>query len=114
MGQPFNFPDDFQEHLNISNAPKRLKEALRVAGKITDAGVQLLPNPDHAAIFVDPPHLMAGPLKKLGYISGWDTRCYPSPVDGHDYINSTLRIAARQSVPKPGLVRLRRRCASCG
>ena len=22
-----------------------------------------------------------------GYISGWDNCCYPSPVDGHDYIN---------------------------
>ncbi len=87
MGQPFILPDDFQARLNIPNAPQRLKEALKVAEKITAAGVQLLPNPDHAAIFVDPPHLMAGPLKKLGYIAGWDTRCYPSPVDGHDYIN---------------------------
>jgi hypothetical protein len=42
---------------------------------------------DHAAIFSDPPHLVAGPLKQVGYVAGWDTRCYPSPVDGHDYIN---------------------------
>jgi hypothetical protein len=87
MGQPVVLPDDFQEHLNIPNAPERLNEALEVAEKITAAGVQLLSNPDHAAIFADPPHLLAGPLKRLGYIAGWDTRCYPSPVDGHDYIN---------------------------
>ena len=47
----------------------------------------LLLNPDHAAIFTDPSHLVAGPLKKLGYVAGWDNRCYPSPVDEHDYIN---------------------------
>ena len=51
------------------------------------AGITLQPNPDHAAIFADPPHLVSGPLKRLGYISGWDARCYPSPVDGYDYIN---------------------------
>ncbi len=80
-------PENFNEHLAIANAPDRLIEALEIAGKITAAGVPLLPNPDHAAIFVDPPHLLAGPLKEIGYIAGWDTRCYPSPVDGCDYIN---------------------------
>src|SRR6185295_10566098 len=35
----------------------------------------------------DPPLLVAGPMKQLGYVSGWDARCYPSPVDGQDYIN---------------------------
>lgn len=80
-------PDDFNEQLGISNAPERLCEALDVARRISAAGVPLLPNPDHAAIFVDPPHLVAGRLKRIGYVSGWDTRCYPSPVDGHDYIN---------------------------
>ena len=80
-------PENFDEHLKIPNASERLQEALEVAEKIARAGVPLLPNPDHAAIFVDPPHLVAGPLKEIGYISGWDTRCYPSPVDGCDYIN---------------------------
>jgi hypothetical protein len=80
-------PDDFNEQLDVSNAPERLREALDVARKISDAGVPLLPNPDHAAIFVDPPHLIAGRLKRIGYVAGWDTRSYPSPVDGHDYIN---------------------------
>jgi hypothetical protein len=80
-------PKDFNDRLKIDNAAERLDEALLVADKIANAGVSLLPNPDHAAIFVDPPHLVAGPLKEIGYIAGWDTRSYPSPVDGHDYIN---------------------------
>ena len=56
------------------------------------AGVQLYPNLDHAAIFCDPPYIVAGPLKQLGYISGWDARCYPSPVDECDYINVSARL----------------------
>ena len=80
-------PDDFNDQLDVPNAPERLREALDVARKISAAGVPLLPNPDHAAIFVDPPHLLTGRLKRIGYVAGWDTRCYPSPVDGHDYIN---------------------------
>ncbi|MBB27477.1 MAG: hypothetical protein CME25_01055 [Gemmatimonadetes bacterium] len=80
-------PADFAKRLKIQNAEARLDEALDVARKISEAGVPLLPNPDHAAIFVDPPHLVAGPLKEVGYVAGWDTRSYPSPVDGHDYIN---------------------------
>jgi hypothetical protein len=56
-------PSDFKNRLNIENAEERLEEALVVAQKISDAGVPLLANPDHAAIFVDPPHLVAGPLK---------------------------------------------------
>ncbi len=80
-------PKDFNERLEIPNARERLDEALEVAKKISQADVPLLPNPDHAAIFVDPPHLVAGPLKEVGYVAGWDNRCYPSPVDGCDYIN---------------------------
>ena len=80
-------PADFAKRLKIQNAEARLDEALDVARKISEADVSLLPNPDHAAIFVDPPHLVAGPLKEVGYVAGWDTRSYPSPVDGHDYIN---------------------------
>ena len=87
MARNVILPDDFNDQLDIPNAPERLGEALEVARRISDAGVPLLPNPDHAAIFVDPPHLLSGRLKRIGYVAGWDTRCYPSPVDGHDYIN---------------------------
>lgn len=87
MGDSFKLPADFSAHLEIQNAAERLEEALEIAEKISRAGVPLLRNPDHAAIFTDPSHLVAGPLKKLGYIAGWDNRCYPSPVDEHDYIN---------------------------
>jgi hypothetical protein len=80
-------PKDFSAHLDIPNAKERLAEALYVAREIEGAGIQLRSNLDHAAIFTDPPLLVAGPMKKLGYVSGWDARCYPSPVDGQDYIN---------------------------
>ena len=80
-------PKDFSAHLDIPNAKERLVEALYVANEIQAAGIALRSNLDHAAIFTDPPLLVAGPMKKLGYVSGWDARCYPSPVDGHDYIN---------------------------
>ena len=80
-------PEDFHSVLQIGNAYERLDEALEVAEKLVDAGVKLYPNMDHAAIFTDPPHLVAGPLKNVGYIAGWDTKCYPSPVDERDYIN---------------------------
>ena len=86
MNEP-RLPEDFSDHLKIANAEDRLTEALAVAEKITAAGVPLLRNPDHAAIFADPPYILAGPLKEVGYVAGWDARCYPSPVDGQDYIN---------------------------
>jgi hypothetical protein len=87
-------PENFDQYLEIRNAPERLAEAMQVAGAIQAVGVELLPNLDHAAIFTDPPLLVAGPMKQLGYISGWDGRCYPSPVDGHDYINVSARLPA--------------------
>ena len=87
MGIQVLLPQDFNDHLPIANGPERLDEAFRMARKMQAAGVPLLPNPDHAAIFCDPPYRVAGPLKQLGYVSGWDARCYPSPVDEHDYIN---------------------------
>ena len=86
-------PEDFDEHLPIANAPERFEEARDVAARIGEAGVDLMSNPDHAAIFVDPPHLVAGPLQHLGYTAGWDARCYPSPVDGCDYINVSSRLS---------------------
>src|SRR5690349_15465288 len=87
-------PNNFSTHLHIPNAKERLAEALYVAREIEDAGIELRANLDHAAIFTDPPLLVAGPMKKLGYVSGWDARCYPSPVDGHDYINVSGQLAA--------------------
>ena len=56
MERSVTLPPDFAELLNIPNAPPRFEEALDVADKIVGAGVELLPNPDHAAIFTDPPH----------------------------------------------------------
>ena len=92
MGNSVVLPDDFGDYLTVENAPQRFQEASEVAQKVTAAGVQLYPNLDHAAIFCDPPHIVAGPLKRLGYISGWDARCYPSPVDECDYINVSARL----------------------
>jgi len=80
-------PDNFLKYLPIANAAERLGEAVSVATAIGETGISLHPNLDHAAIFTDPPLLVAGPMKQLGYVSGWDARCYPSPVDGQDYIN---------------------------
>ena len=90
---PCRLPSDFAAHFQIANAAGRFDEAREFAERIERAGVRLRPNLDHAAIFTDPPHLVAGPLKRLGYVSGWDARCYPSPVDGQDYINVSARLA---------------------
>lgn len=87
-------PARFDNHLRVANASERFEEAAGVAERILAAGVDLRPNLDHAAIFSDPPHLVSGPLKERGYIQGWDTRCYPSPVDGYDYINVSARLPA--------------------
>ena len=92
MGNSVVLPDDFGDYVAIENASQRFNEASNVAKKVTAAGVQLHPNLDHAAIFCDPPYIVAGPLKQLGYVSGWDARCYPSPVDGCDYINVSARL----------------------
>src|ERR1044071_2496561 len=100
-------PADFTRRLAITNAEERLAEAIEVARAIGDAGVALLPNLDHAAIFTDPPHLVAGPMKKLGYVSGWDARCYPSPVDGQDYINVSGQLppdSSRRAEGWPGYI----------
>ena len=95
MANTVLLPEDFSDYLNIENAALRFEEAANVADKITAKGVELYPNLDHAAIFTDPPYLVAGPLKRLGYVSGWDARCYPSPVDGCDYINVSARLPGK-------------------
>ena len=85
-------PDNFTDYLLIDNAEQRFSEARMVAEKIQAAGVSLMRNLDHAAIFCDPPRLVSGPLKAIGYVKGWDMRCYPSPVDECDYINISARL----------------------
>jgi hypothetical protein len=89
MPNSVHLPEDFEQSLGIEvkNATERLKEARDIGLKLVENGIQLTPNPDHVAIFTDPPQLLNGPLKRLGYIAGADNRCYPSPVDGCDYIN---------------------------
>ena len=87
-------PTNFDNYLTIENADLRFAEATEVAMHVMGAGVQLHPNMDHAAIFCDPPHLVADGLKQLGYVNGWDARCYPSPVDGCDYINVSAQLPA--------------------
>jgi hypothetical protein len=80
-------PDDFADVLRIDNASDRFAEALDARARIVEAGVPLLDAPDHAAIFCDPPRTVMGPLSAIGYEFGWDTRSYPSWVDGCLYIN---------------------------
>jgi len=88
----FGLPENFSDVLSIANAGERFSEGLEVARKTADAGVAVEPAPDHAAIFSDPPQLVSGPMKSIGYELGWDTRCYPSPVDGCDFINVSARL----------------------
>ena len=102
MASTVLLPEDFSNYLSVENAALRFKEAAEVAEKITAKGVELYPNLDHAAIFTDPPYLVAGPLKQLGYVSGWDARCYPSPVDGCDYINVSARLPGENSARDRG------------
>jgi len=87
METKITLPTDFEEKLNIPNAPERLREAEDVGKLLIDAGIPLMNNADHYAIFSEPPRLLSEGLKKVGYVVGSDNRCYPSPVDGCDYIN---------------------------
>ena len=102
MGSTVLLPENFSNYLSVENAALRFKEAAEVAEKITAKGIELYPSLDHAAIFTDPPYLVAGPLKQLGYVSGWDARCYPSPVDGCDYINVSARLPGENSARDRG------------
>ena len=92
MKSLMKLPTNFDDYLTIENADLRFKEATEVAERIIGTGVEIYPNMDHAAIFCDPPHLVADGLKQLGYVNGWDARCYPSPVDGCDYINVSAQL----------------------
>lgn len=87
-------PDDFARYLTIANAEERFAEARELGARLVAAGIALTETPDHAAIFTDPPALVAGALKRVGYVNGRDCRCYPSPVDGQDYINVAASLPA--------------------
>lgn len=102
MSEIPRLPGGLETTLHIQNAPARIEEARHVAERIVDKGVDLHPAMDHAAIFVDPPYLLAGPLKALGYVAGWDARCYPSPVDGQDYINVPSGLPEGHPVERDG------------
>ncbi|MSO23590.1 MAG: hypothetical protein EXQ58_10140 [Acidobacteria bacterium] len=94
MNSMVQLPEDFEDYLRIDNAKERMEEAREVARRLSLAGIGLRPNADHYAIFCDPPRLVAGPLKHVGYVVGLDNRCYPSPVDGCDYINVAASLPA--------------------
>ncbi len=102
MNSLMKLPTNFADYLTIENANLRFKEATEVAERIINAGVEIYPNMDHAAIFCDPPHLVADGLKQLGYVNGWDARCYPSPVDGCDYINVSAQLPADSPASRDG------------
>jgi len=95
-------PEGFENYLKIQNARERLEEARDISGKLLDCGVELKANADHYAIFSDPPRLLAGPLKQVGYVVGADNRCYPSPVDGCDYINVAASLPALSRAREKG------------
>ena len=64
MKNMIKLPTNFADYLRIDNAELRFEEATDVANKIIAAGIQIYPNMDHAAIFCDPPHLVADGLKQ--------------------------------------------------
>ena len=102
MNSLMKLPTNFADYLTIENTDLRFKEATDVAERIIGAGVEIYPNMDHAAIFCDPPHLVADGLKQLGYVNGWDARCYPSPVDGCNYINVSAQLPADNPAHRDG------------
>ncbi|HYI94877.1 MAG TPA: hypothetical protein VEX68_15135 [Bryobacteraceae bacterium] len=104
MANSFLLPDDFEQNLGIpvKNAHERLAEAREIGSKLAEGGIHLKANPDHFAMFTDPPRLLNGPLKRIGYIAGADNRCYPSPVDGCDYINVAASLPPHSHLRKQG------------
>jgi hypothetical protein len=95
-------PEGFDNYLKIQNARERFEEAEDVSRKLLDGGIALKANADHYAMFCDPPRLLAGPLKQVGYVVGADNRCYPSPVDGCDYINVAASLPASSPAREKG------------
>jgi hypothetical protein len=104
MTNSFQLPEQFEQSLGIhvKNAWERLAEARDIGLKLANSGLPLTPNPDHFAVFTDPPQLIAGPLKRLGYVVGADNRCYPSPVDGCDYINVAASLPRSSTLREQG------------
>lgn len=104
MASNFCLPENFEQDLGIpiKNARERLLEARSIGTKLADDGIPLTLNPDHFAMFVDPPQRLNGPLKRLGYVAGADNRCYPSPVDGCDYINVAASLPQSASLRERG------------
>src|SRR5262245_49494303 len=104
MANGFQLPGKFEQDLGIriKNALERLAEAAEVGSKLVENGLHLTGNPDHFAMFTDPPQLLSGPLKRLGYIAGADNRCYPSPVDGCDYINVAASLPRSSTLRQKG------------
>ena len=92
MGNSAILPDDFGDYLTIENAPQRFQEASEVAQKSPQQGFNCIPIWITPQSFVIHRILLQDRLKQLGYISGWDARCYPSPVDECDYINVSARL----------------------
>lgn len=97
-----HLPEAFESYLRIANAQQRMGEAMEVARRLAAAGIRMRPNADHYAIFCDPPRLVADGLKRVGYVLGSDNRCYPSPVDGCDYINVAASLPADSSAREKG------------
>lgn len=87
-------PEEFDRYLSIRNARERFEEAKGIGRKLLEAGIALKRSADHFAVFTDPPRLLADGLKRVGYVLGADNRCYPSPVDGCDYINVAASLPA--------------------
>src|SRR5688500_1582041 len=104
MAKNFRLPQNFEQTLGIQvkNARERLAEAEEMGSKLAEDGLLLKENPDHFAMFTDPPRLLSGPLKRLGYVAGADNRCYPSPVDGCDYINVAASLPHSRALRQQG------------
>ena len=97
-------PEHFEERLGVEvkNARERIDEARELGERLLASGIALERNPDHFAMFTEPPQLLAGPLKRIGYVIGADNRCYPSPVDGCDYINVAASLPAGSALRAEG------------
>jgi hypothetical protein len=104
MANSFHLPEQFEQDLGIPirNARERLAEARDIGLKLASDGLPLTYNPDHFAVFTEPPQLLNGPLKRLGYVAGADNRCYPSPVDGCDYINVAASLPRSSALREQG------------
>jgi hypothetical protein len=102
MNPCFDFESEFLKVMQIGNAEMRMAETREVARRIVKEGVQLHVNMDHTAIFADPPRQVSGPLRAIGYEPVWDSRCYLSPVDGHELALYVSRLPTRTTMREQG------------